>query len=79
MYSGLRPTGAYGANTCKPGFVWREALDGDTVCVTPDIRSAIKADNAAAASRVQVDAPKPTPQPFPCGLPNPLAVLPADC
>ncbi len=36
-----------------PGYVWREAYDGDHVCVPPDSRSAAAADNAAAASRVQ--------------------------
>ena len=46
------PTGAYGSNTCKQGYVWREAFNGDAVCVTPDIRDQTLADNAAAASRV---------------------------
>src|SRR5438270_508573 len=28
--------GTYGPLTCQPGYVWREAFDGDAVCVTPD-------------------------------------------
>ena len=43
----------YGPATCKSGYVWREAFDGDTVCVTPETRSQTLADNAAAASRIQ--------------------------
>src|SRR5262249_10185249 len=45
------------------GFVWREAFDGDVVCVTPDVRAATKADNAAAASRRVSNSPQPTPTP----------------
>jgi hypothetical protein len=59
----------YGPDTCIQGFVWREAFDGDTICVTPGERADTKADNAAAASRRQVNAPKPadpyTPKPTP--------------
>ena len=36
----------YGPDTCVQGFVWREARGGDTVCVTPDIRSAVAQQNA---------------------------------
>jgi hypothetical protein len=46
-----------GSNTCVSGFVWREAFDGDTVCVSPDFRANVRADNAAAASRVVGNAP----------------------
>jgi hypothetical protein len=52
--------GASGPDTCKQGFVWREAFDGDTICVTPGERADTKADNAAAASRRQANAPKPS-------------------
>jgi hypothetical protein len=38
-------------NTCKPGFVWREAFTGDAVCVTPQTRTQAAADNAQAAAR----------------------------
>lgn len=37
---------------CLQGYVWREAYQGDYVCVTPDIRAGAAADNAAAASRI---------------------------
>ncbi|MBJ7338586.1 MAG: hypothetical protein JHC64_12875, partial [Mycolicibacterium sp.] len=40
----------YGPDTCIQGFVWREARSGDTVCVTPDVRSQTAAQNAAAAA-----------------------------
>jgi hypothetical protein len=43
--------GASGPDTCKQGFVWREAFDGDTICVTPTERTQTKADSSAAASR----------------------------
>jgi hypothetical protein len=41
----------FGPNTCKPGFVWREADDFDWVCVTPGTRSQTRTDNSLAASR----------------------------
>lgn len=44
--------GAYGPDTCKPGYVWRESFVGDTVCVTPAERARAKADNFAAKYRV---------------------------
>ena len=37
--------GPFGPHSCKPGFVWREAVERDDVCVTPDRRQAIR-DNA---------------------------------
>lgn len=37
---------AYAASPCKQGFVWREAANGDVVCVTPAERSDAKAQNA---------------------------------
>ncbi|RZU02484.1 hypothetical protein [Rivibacter subsaxonicus] len=33
---------------CKSGFVWRDAQDGDGVCVTPAERAEAKAQNANA-------------------------------
>ncbi|GGS39426.1 hypothetical protein Snoj_82370 [Streptomyces nojiriensis] len=33
--------GAYGPNTCKPGYVWRDSYDGDTLCVTPGERQRV--------------------------------------
>jgi hypothetical protein len=38
--------------TCLMGYVWRQAVPGDYVCVTPATRSQAAADNAAAAGRV---------------------------
>ena len=35
---------------CKSGFVWRDARDGDGVCVTPDERDVAKRQNANAAN-----------------------------
>lgn len=48
--------GAYGPNTCKQGYVWREAYANDVVCVVPGSRQQAAADNAAASRRV-VPAP----------------------
>ncbi len=42
------PNGAYGANSCKPGYVWCEAFDGDAVCVLPERRQETWKQNAAA-------------------------------
>lgn len=35
--------GAYGPDTCRQGYVWRESFDGDTQCVTPEERDVAKA------------------------------------
>ena len=35
---------------CKSGYVWRDAKDGDGVCVTPAERAEAKAQNANAAN-----------------------------
>jgi len=48
---GAGAEGAYGPDTCKQGFVWREAFAGDHVCVTSETRTAAAADNAQAATR----------------------------
>ena len=37
------------AGGCKSGYVWRDAKNGDGVCVTPDERAEAKKQNAAAA------------------------------
>ena len=42
----------YGPDTCKPGFVWREAIQKDRVCVTPASREQARSDNALRTSRV---------------------------
>lgn len=40
-----------GADTCKAGFVWREAYPGDHVCVETQRRSDAAEDNRLASSR----------------------------
>src|ERR1043166_5273218 len=42
----------YGPDTCKSGFVWREACQGDHVCVPPETRAQTSADNQGAGSRL---------------------------
>jgi hypothetical protein len=39
---------------CRHGFVWRDAVDGDHVCVTPGTRQQAADDNAHAGARVSV-------------------------
>jgi hypothetical protein len=41
----------YGADTCKQGYVWREATPSDRVCVTPQVRAQTAEDNRRAAER----------------------------
>lgn len=41
----------FGPNTCLNGYVWRNAFDGDVVCVTTSARSQAAVDNARATSR----------------------------
>lgn len=41
----------YGPDTCKSGFVWREAFNGDTVCVDPARRQKVADDNNLTSSR----------------------------
>jgi len=43
--------GAYGPDTCQQGYVWREAVALDHVCVTPDVRTQTARDNSLASSR----------------------------
>ncbi len=42
----------YGPDTCRNGFVWREAAVHDHVCVLPDSRTIAARENATAWSRV---------------------------
>ena len=42
---------SFGPDTCIQGFVWREALPNDHVCVTPQVREQTLSDNTQAASR----------------------------
>jgi hypothetical protein len=41
----------YGVDTCKQGYVWREAQPNDRVCVTPAIRAQTRNENNLAAQR----------------------------
>jgi len=41
----------YVTDVCKPGFVWREAVPGDKVCVVPPARDHARNDNALAVQR----------------------------
>ncbi|WP_425146243.1 hypothetical protein [Deinococcus sp.] len=41
----------YGPDTCMQGYVWRETIASDHVCVTPDVRRQAVSDNAQAAAR----------------------------
>jgi hypothetical protein len=43
----------YGPDTCKQGFVWREARPSDHVCVIPSVRDQTRTDNSLAVSRRQ--------------------------
>lgn len=38
-------------DTCKSGYVWREAFPGDHVCVTPETRAQAAYDNSQAHAR----------------------------
>jgi len=43
--------GPFGPDTCVSGYVWREAIPGDNVCVSPATRSQAAYDNSQAAAR----------------------------
>ena len=38
-------------DTCRQGYVWREAFRGDHVCVTPTVRDRAAYDNSQANAR----------------------------
>lgn len=42
---------SFDAALCSQGFVWRDAKEGDGVCVTPQTRAQAKYDNSQAESR----------------------------
>jgi len=46
------PVLASTASRCKEGFVWREASTDDQVCVTPESRERVRAENQSASARV---------------------------
>jgi hypothetical protein len=41
----------YGPDTCIQGYVWREAIPSDHVCVTPAVRARTQQENATAVER----------------------------
>ena len=43
---------AYGPDTCRIGYVWREAAPFDHVCVRPASRTRVAQENAVALSRI---------------------------
>lgn len=43
----------YGTDTCLQGYVWREAVPNDHVCVTPETRFQVAYDNSQVAARIQ--------------------------
>ncbi|KUL28473.1 hypothetical protein [Actinoplanes awajinensis] len=45
------PSPSEKTDTCLTGYVWREAVPGDQVCVTPETRDQAAVDNAAAGDR----------------------------
>ncbi len=49
------PVLGFGEDTCKSGFVWREAFAGDHVCVAPATQSQAFADNSLANTRRRPD------------------------
>ncbi len=51
--SALMLTIGTAAADCKSGYVWRDAKDGDAVCVTPGDRAEAKQQNANATNNVQ--------------------------
>ena len=44
------PAPPYGPASCRQGFVWRNAFDGDAVCVTPARQTQVQGENANAGS-----------------------------
>lgn len=41
----------YGPETCNSGFVWRDGVPGDHICVTPERRQKVADDFNTASSR----------------------------
>jgi hypothetical protein len=52
----IAPQSTRAQNTCQQGFVWREAFQGDDVCVTPETRAQAAQDNSQASARRQPGA-----------------------
>ena len=49
--SGTTRNCSYGPGTCAQGYVWREAVPNDRVCVVPQVRDQTSSDNAQAGAR----------------------------
>lgn len=49
--------GPYGPDTCKVGWVWRDAFPGDHVCVTGETRARTAAENKAATLKPTLKFP----------------------
>jgi hypothetical protein len=49
----IAPQSTWAQDTCRQGFVWREAFQGDYVCVTPETRAQAAQDNSQASARRQ--------------------------
>jgi hypothetical protein len=47
----------YGLNACLEGWVWRQAIPTDYVCVTPAVRTQTAKDNVAGPSHEAVGSP----------------------
>jgi hypothetical protein len=47
--------GAYGPDTCAAGYVWREAIPSDHVCVTPQSRTTVRHENRSYGSLIDVN------------------------
>lgn len=45
---------AYGPDTCASGYVWREAIPSDHVCVTPQSRALVASENQNYRSLIDV-------------------------
>jgi hypothetical protein len=61
--------------------VWREAFDGDTMCVTPAFRQQMLSANSAANSRKAASQAPPPATPPPaqnplCGINIPIVTIP---
>ncbi|WP_310484335.1 hypothetical protein [Chamaesiphon sp. VAR_48_metabat_403] len=46
-----KPIAPTDPNTCKQGYVWREAMPNDVVCVTPKVRTRTRQENSQASLR----------------------------
>ena len=55
--SPAQAAGTSGPDSCASGYVWREAIPSDHVCVTPQVRQQAAYDNSKAASRRNPNGP----------------------